>query len=201
MMKLKYDNLEDAKMKLVGTYCMFKGKAVVIKLLECEPGTTDKYVVHGTYMATSRGFTCSIDDPNFNCSNYNIGYINVMRAAAWFYRIPLKQYRQGLRHDQVGIKYSQRAFADITFQPSKPLCSMMENSYPNFKTSSELLKAQEANIVAFHKDFAMTFDSIHKDFILEYKGANIGFTNNLKDMSLTEEYKHLTESLKEATGG
>lgn len=200
-MKLKYDNLDDAKTKLFGTYCMFKDKAFVVKLVELEPGTVNKYVVQGSYMGSGRGITCSIDDADFNCSNYNIGYVNVMRAAAWFYRIPFKQYRQGLRHDQVGVKYSQRAFSDITFQPGKPLCAMLENSYPDFETSSGLLRAQEANIVAFHKDFAMTLDHIHKDFILEYKGANIGFTNNLKDMNLTEEYKHLTESLKEAVSG
>lgn len=197
-MRLNYDNLDDAKVKLAGTYCMYKGKAVSIQLLEQPTPAENKYLAHGTYMFSGRTVIIDIDDPEFNCSNYNIGYVNQMTRAAWFYRVPMKQWRQGLRYDQVRAKASRREFADIGFKPGKNLCSMLENSYPEFKAATELLKEEQANIVAFNKNFAMTFDRIHSDFILEYKGTIIGFTNNLKDMKLMAEHEHLIEALKEA---
>ena len=197
-MKLKYDNIEDVKVKLASTYCMYKGKAVLVKLIELV--SEEKYNAHGSYMFNGRSFVCDIDDPDFNCSNYNIGYVNTMKAGAWFYRVPLKQYKQGLRHDQVRMRYTNQAFSDIQFSAGKSVCAMLENNYTKFKSAAELLREGEANIVAFHKNFAMIHDSVHKDFILEYKGVNIGFTKDLKNMELMEEYAHLHESLKEAIG-
>lgn len=196
-LKLSYDNLEDAKTKLAGTYCMYKDKATLVKTLA---SVGMDYAAIGNFLSSGRPFECLINEPEFNCSEYNIGYVNIMHAAAWFYRKPMKQWKQGLRNDQIGLKYSKRAFADISFGASKPIACMLENSYPSFKDSTKLLKEGDAAIVAFHKDFAMTYDPIHSDFILEYKGTNIGFTKNMKNLELMEEHMHLTESLKEAVG-
>lgn len=197
-MKLKYDNLEDVKTKLQSTYCMYKDKAVVIKAVNQLDG--DKYGVMGSYMFNGRSMECMIDDPLFNCSDYNIGYVNLMRVGAWYYRVPMKQWRQGLRYDQLRLKYSKRDFCDITFSPGKPVCSMLENSYPDFDDSVKMLEGVDANIVAFHKNFAMTYDRIHKDFLVEYKGAVIGCIDKKRDFVLMEEHNHLVETLKEAVG-
>lgn len=204
-MKLNYDNLDDARVKLLGTFCMYKGKAFVVKNVHnfLEPDGTykeGKYGITGSMMQTGKGVECMLDDPEFNCSNYNLGYMNLLSRSAWFYRVPMKQWRQGLRHDQVRSKYSKREFSQIEFQPGRAVCSMLENSYPEFKSAADTLRTEEANIVAFHKNFAMTFDRIHKDYIIEYKGVNIGFSNDLKDLKLMDEHQHLMESLKEAVG-
>lgn len=198
-LKLSYDNLEDAKTKLVNTYCLFRGKALTVKALDHNQ-VDNKYLAHGAYLFNGRAVITDINDPEFNCSEYNIGYLNLMYASAWYYRVPVKQWRQGLRSDQLKKKASKRAFFDVSFEPSKGVCSMLENNYPSFQESVEFLKEGKAEISAFHKNFAMTYDRIHSDFILEYKGTNIGFTNNLKDMQLMDENKHLLEALKEAVG-
>jgi len=148
--KLNYDNYEDAKTKLVGTYCMYKGKAFVLKVLTPSPVVENQYTAQGASMFSGRVVECDINDPEFNCSNYNIGYLNLMRAAAWFYRVPSKQYKQGLRPDQVRLKASQRCYAEIGFSSGKNLCNMLENVYPSFDGAMELLRSDEANIVAFH---------------------------------------------------
>jgi hypothetical protein len=199
-MKLNYDNLEDAKTKLVSTYCLYKGRAVSVKQLEEAPDGPNgfkRFLAYAGYLSTGRSVTFYIDDPDFNCSDYNIGYLNTISRAAWFYRIPMKQWKQGLRSDQVRCRYSNRMFGDITFN-GKGVVNMLENIYPTVDEAAALLREQEANIVAFHKNFALTYDRIHNDFILEYKGVHIGHTSNdLKTHKLMAEYEHLAESLKE----
>ncbi len=201
-MKLGYDNIDDAKGKLVGTHCMFKGRAFTIENLHWMEGTLpddNKYAVTGAYMSPrgKLGWT-PIDDPEFNCSRYNIGYVNAHGIAGWFYRIPQKQYHQGLRYNQVGFKISNSSFRGIEFKHGAPVGKMLENEYPDFKKAITYLKEGEAGLIAFHKNFAMSRDTVHDDFIIEYKGEPIGFTHDLKNFQLMEECQHLMESLKEA---
>jgi hypothetical protein len=198
-MKLtSYDNLEDAKVKLFQTYCLYKGRAFIVK--DVALVADKKFMVMGTSLASGRTVECMIDDPEFNCSNYNIGYVNQYHAAAWFYRIPLKQYRQGLRHCQVRLKASKSAYRDMSLGANKAVGRMLENDYPAFDEACGLIKEGTAEIIAFHKDFAMTYDGIHRDFLIEYKGENIGYTHDGKDFKLMDERSHLIEALKEAVG-
>ncbi len=197
-MKLGYDNYEDVKGKLHGTYCLYKGRAVLIKAIIQESDV--KYIAHGSTLFNGRVVAFDINDPDFNCSNYNIGYVNNTKTGAWFYRVPLKQYHQGLRSTQVRMKYSDIQFSNTIFNANRGVCAMLENSYPSIKSAAESLQIGDAAIVAFHKNFAMTYDQIHKDFLLEYKGGRVGFTKDLKNMQLMEEREYLSESLKEAIG-
>jgi hypothetical protein len=141
-----------------------------------------------------------IEDPKFNCYDYNLGYLNRGVVSAWFYRIPAKQWKQGLKNDQIAVKASCQDFYNIDFKSSQDLARMLENNYPNFETCVKSLKSMNTRILAFHKNFAMTFDDIHDDFIFEYKGDKIGYSNNLKDFKFIKQYEHLEESLKEAIG-
>lgn len=203
-MKLGYDNLEDAKTKLVGTYCLYNGKAIVMKTIEELSSTPEKKIFqgYGSSMFSGRSVVFDLDDPLFNCSNYNIGYVNMSGFAGWFYRIPLKQWRQGLRYDQVRMKGSKSHIEQyVTMKASKQVSQMLENTYPKYEEAAEMLKSEDSNIVAFHKNFAMSMDRIHQDFLLEYKGTIIGYTPNLKDVKLLEECEHLMESLREVIGG
>jgi hypothetical protein len=207
-LKLGYDNLEDAKVKIQQTFCLYKGKAFYAKAVgydenDPDPIGNNKYVVVGTYMS-GRSSTpkISLDDPDFNCSDYNIGYLNVMGSgfAAWLFRQPQKQYQQGLRNSQFGVKASQPQYTHIEVGASKNMAAMLENQYPTFKKAIEILKEEDMALVAFHKNFAMSRDKIHDDYLLEYKGTPIGFTPDLKGVKLMKEHQHLYEALKEAIG-
>lgn len=201
--KLGYDNYEDAKNKLGQTFCLYKGKAFTVSGVYPVDGAKiedPKFYVQGKHMrgrASLGGIL--LEDPDFNCSDYNIGYINQHGVAAWFYRVPMKQYKQGLRHDQVGIRCSNPGFHGIEFKHGPYLGQMLENDYPDFKKAAQLLLDGECALIAFNRNFAMSRDNIHKDFILEYKGGQIGFSPNLEDFKLMPEHEHLLEALKEAT--
>lgn len=198
-MKCGYDNLEDTKQKLVGTYCMYSGKAVVVKVVEeIVPTNSPNFRLLGSYLFNGRAFECNLDDPLFNCSEFNIGYVNRLSAAVWWYRLPMKQWQQGLKQSQLNTKYSNRAYVHGFEFRGKPVAQMLENAYPNVQEASDLLTNQEAQIVAFHKNFAMTRDEVYKGFTVEYKGEVIGSTFNLKEFNLLNERQHLIEALKEA---
>lgn len=202
-LKLGYDNLQDASSKLVGTFCMYKGKAIVVKDVQTtDPDGYDKgeYRVYWNDMEHGRtGTPFLMEDPEFNCSHYNLGYVNRMQAASWFYRLPQKQWKQGLRHDQLGQKVSARQYyGAVEFRASPWVGQMLEDLYPSFKEAIELLKRDKAEIVAFHRNFAAKYNRMHQDFVVEYKGDEIGVTHDAHTFKLTDRYQHLNESLQEA---
>lgn len=198
-LKLGYDNADDAQSKLVSTFCLYKGRAISVKNLWIKEGTVDTYLIQGAHL-TSKTNTehVEIEDPEFNCSEYNIGYVNQNGVSAWFCRNPQKQYLQGLKYTQVTRKGTHPAIGSVEFKHSKPVGMMLEDDYPKFMKAAAQLVAGDAAMLAFNKNFAMSRDKIHKDFILEYKGQQIGFTPDLKAFELMEEHFHLMESLKEA---
>lgn len=194
---LLYDNIEDVKTKLIGTYVYYDGKAMFCK--DCSINEKEKFVI-GLMAPNARNRKwVELDDPKLNYMNFNLGYTNGMKWAVWWYRIPQRQYRQGLRHDQVGMLASNDMFkhyAELNF--NKPTFEMMENIYPKFEEIFKPLQDGHANIMAFHKDFAATWDKFHKDLIIEYKGTQ--FASFKKDFEIVDEYAYLTEALKEAVG-
>lgn len=203
-LKLGYDNLEDAKNKLSNCYALYKGKTIVIKGVGYMPGTEPENNQFGWYGHSMSGRKIAegylpLDDPDFNVSEYNLGYLNNYGYAAWFYRYPAKQYHQGLRSDQVGQYMSNPAY-HLDFKASSQLAQMLENRYPAYSECAAMLNKGDAALIAFHRNFAMAHDRIHGDYLLEYKGRQIGFTPNLEDFKLLTEHEHLYEALKEAIG-
>lgn len=207
-MKLLYDNYEDARNKLLSTFCMYDGKAVYIKALYnpdrdvIADNPNNTFIIIGNYVYNGRQFKCLLDDPKFNFSTFNLGYAVRQdgHGGAWFYRRAIRQYRQGLKSDQVAVSYSSRRLADITFADTKAVATMLENKYPTFETVEEFLRSKTHSIGAFHKNFAATFDEIHDDLVIEYKGKPVGHSISRKDFRLTDDAKHLTEHLMEAVG-
>jgi len=198
--KLGYDNLEDTKTKLLGTYCYYADKAFTVKTVNTAVPNADNgdYVISGQLMFNGRGVEFKIDDPKFNCTHYNLGYVNFSPSSHWYYRIPAKQYKQGLRYDQVGCKVTKSEYyGGPNFKPSKPLALMLENNYPTLPEALKSVKDKERVVTAFHKNFAVSYDEVHNDFVIEYKGNYIGHTHDFREIKLMREYDHLIESLRE----
>lgn len=202
MAKLGYDNYEDAKAKLAGTYCMYRGKAVVVKVVAGNGenlGTQFKVLCNDMSTGKPLDYYIDIDDPEFDAVNFNLGYVNYGKATSWFYRIPTKQWQQGLKPTQMGSKCSNRDWYGYDFKGGKQIAQMLQNEYPKFQEATVILKTGSALVMAFHRNFAVSMDTIHDDFIIEYKGENIGFTHDLETFKLMSEFEHLHEALKEAT--
>lgn len=198
-MKTKFDNLDDARGKLMGTYCYLDKKAVLVK--DVQHHDDNGFVAVVTTINGGRKTVVKTTDPLFRATDYNIGYVNFGNAAAWYYRVPLRQYRQGLRNDQVKMRASKAEYMHaVNFNANKSVGDMLENTYPKPGEAINLIKEGNAFIVAFHRDFAISRNKVHDDYFLEHKGQVIGHTKNLKDSVLMEDFQHLNEKLKEAVG-
>lgn len=198
MPKPLYDNLEDAKTKLAMTLCYHGVRAVQIKdvALDIDGYPTD-LLTRPTKGVPS---VISMVDPDFNCTEFNIGYVNNDGCATWWCRRPLRQYRQGLRYDQMHEYASQPGYRGrFKFDWGGPVINMMEDRYPDFETCEKQLRDQVVLNIAFHRNFAVSWDNIHEDMIVEYKSQKIGMSHKFKKFKLMEEFKYLNETLTEIT--
>lgn len=199
-MAAKFDNLDDVQSKFAGTVCLYDGKAVYVKHGEQDAEINGGFVLY-VQSPGGKGKYVKLIDPLFSYKDFNIGYANMGQYASWWYRKPQKQYRQGLKQEQMGWKTSTPGAApEDYFQFNKIFNAMLENNYPTIDQCQAILKTQHASVIAFHRDFALSWDNIHNDFILEYRANRIGTVigNNVKNFKLLPEFQHLTEALKEA---
>lgn len=194
-----YDNVKDASDKLVGTTCMFDNKACLVRAIELVDEDGKKPFTMTLSVNGKRDYVVStIDDPKFDFRHFNIGYCNQHGSSGWWFRIPHKQFRQGLRSDQMKASYSKPDFHRSTrWEYSKAVCTMLENEYPTLDRCEKLLRDDETSVMAFDKDFALSYDHIHKDLIIEHRARLIGQMSNIKNYTLLSEYKYLRESLEE----
>ena len=202
-----FDNIDDVQSKFHQTICYYENKVVLVKGANLRadnfgnPLMTKFDLVIAHYQAKNK--TIGLEDPKFNYTEYNLGYANSGLYSIWWYRKPVKQYKQGLRPEQMGFSASIEIYDKIDpFGFHKSCVDMLENNYPDLNAIEKPLRDTAVNTIAFHKDFALSFDRIHEDFILEYKGNKIGASTNksLSEFRLLSEYKHLAEALQEATG-
>jgi len=204
--EIQFDNLEDVSSKFSQTICYYENKAVFVKQVshQIDPNNSeqipDKFrlVVCAFNM---RNKNINLEDKAFTYKKYNIGYANTNNHCLWWYRKPIKQYRQGLIRSQLGFSSSENVMMpEENFNFSRPYVNMLENVYPEIPVVEKVLKDKEAKTIAFHKDFALSYDYIHQDFILEYRGTKVGVSlnGNLGEYKILNEYKHLNEALQEA---
>lgn len=199
-MAAKFDNLDDVNTKFAGTICYYEGVPVYVKaaLYDDEPG---KFTLQINAL-NQKTKIIKLDDKAFNYKDYNIGYVNSGVQAVWWFRKPIKQYRQGLKKDQMSVIVPNlyNPELDMSFSFGKPVVNMLENSYPSMKDITDHIRNGEAVSIAFHKDFAIAWDKLHNDFIIEYRGkaVGVGLDPEIKSFRLIAEHQHLTEALKEA---
>jgi hypothetical protein len=200
-LKLGYDNITDARSKLEGTYCLYRNKAVCIRMIYHTGGEENldngDYIAKATYIESGKSAIFPINDPEFNCSDYNLGYYSRSGKAAWFFRSPAKQWQQGLKTNQlssISSKYGKDAFV---VNINVGLAQMLENRYDYIAPSLEFLKSGALETVPFHRNFAMSYEPIHEDYLLEYKGAIFGFTKDFENIEIKSGFQHLRESLNE----
>lgn len=200
-----YDNLDDVKSKLAGTIINYNDVPVVCKAAVLCEDDMESFMLHITNSLTGRNMHhVKLQDPKLNWTKFNLGYINYgNHGAFWFYRQPLRQYRQGLKAEQMKYLASERTpdFGLNFPGPCKQTEDMLLNRYPSIEEIEKKLKDGEAPTVAFHRDLALSWDKIHKDMILEHKGKLIGcMSAKMTDVKLSDDYEHLTETIKEVIG-
>lgn len=208
---MKYDNLADARAKLQGTlgYCDGRGaffREIGVRLSKSEP-IVEEYYVRVEFLTydenNPKSCTKNILDPAIGYMKFSIGYINSQAYATWFYRNPVRQYRQGLRHDQMSFQDESAGWRNPhinqfhIFGANSDTGLMLENKYPTFDEALNQLKSKVSSKVAFHKDFAVFTDGLRGDLVLEHKGIPAAFGKNNNQFMCSEEFKFLREAMSE----
>lgn len=197
------DILEDVNQKFTGTVVMYDKKAVVVKSVSQDPENPGQFILHTAIPQARETVLIHLLDPALNYQRFDIGYANGGMYSGWWYRKPNKQWSQGLKANQMGWKVSTPGGTPHdNFSFSKPFIKMLEGVYPSIEECKKTLMNKNEGIVttAFHKDFALSFDDLHEDFLLEYHGIRIGTSmdKELKQFKIKSEARHLIEALQEA---
>lgn len=193
MAKFQYDNLEDIKSKFLATVVYYDGVPVYVKDAMVHDDIDDFNLLTTTSLTVNTHQVRAISDPKFNLTRFNIGYANYPFGAIWWYRFPGKQYQQGLKANQLKYKASISGFEPPYKLTSVSMKNMLMNDYPTFKEAVEATKNSGA-AQAFHKNFAVLWDEIHKDAIIEYKGRPVGHMYNDFQPKFIDEFEYLKES-------
>lgn len=202
-MAVKFDNIDDVISKFVGTVCYYEGKPVRVEK------ALHSMVNEGSFtfiLKPSDGGplkSIEITDPKFNYRDFNLGYANLSSHAVWLFRRPLKQYQQGLRHNQVGMLCAVPAgqLPDDGFGFTKNYIKMLSDDYPPLSVCTKQVTVDGRHSSAFHRDFAISFNPLHGDYTIEFRGKNIGISHDLVDFKLTPAHEHLRETLQEVILG
>lgn len=201
----QFDNLDDVNSKFKNTVCYYEDKAVLVKACGYQQDPETGKFIEGKFLLNvatynNRGKDIKLEDPKFRYKDYNLGYANHAHSAVWWFRKPLKQYQQGLKRDQLANICSFDPFHEENFSFAPSYIDMLENDYPSMVLIKKQLQAHQAQVMAFHKNFAVSWDDVHEDFVLEYRGKKVGVSlnGNLDEYKLLPEFKHLAEALQEA---
>lgn len=193
-----YDNIDDVKAKLVGTFVYYNGEVHIVK--------------DATLMANGESFQLMLSpkggkmiwvplsDPALNYTHYNLGYANYGEYAAWWCRMPAKQYQQGLKANQLRYYWTHKDVVydfNPIFNFSEYNIKMLRGEYPKFDDICPLISSGKVRSAAFHKDFALRWDRIHEDYILDYKGRSVGHVVDKNQFKLMDEFQYLAETIKE----
>jgi hypothetical protein len=196
------DLLQDVDQKFTGTVVMYDKKACLIKGVVPSPDQADHFILKGATHNAREYKNIDLLDPALNYQNFNIGYANNSGYAAWWFRKPQKQWSQGLKSPQMNWRVGTPSCSPGEgFGFTKPFVNMLEGIYPNIEECRKALMDQAGRFsMAFHRDFAISYDELHEDFCLEHHGIRIGTSlgNNLTQFKIKAEARHLIEAFQEA---
>lgn len=197
----EFDNLDDVTQKFYSTIVLYDKKAAMVKGTDKTP---DGFTLHLAYPNTRVLKVVPLSDPALNYKNFQLGYVNGGTYAYWFYRKPQKQWSQGLKSNQMGYITSKLPGHDGGYENpfgfSKPYIQMLENIYPSVEDVKKALTDGNMQAMAWHRDFALSYDAIHEDCILEYRGQKIGvsISPDMSKFKILPHARHLQEALEEA---
>lgn len=200
-MAATFDNLEDVVGKFSGTIVLYNKKAALVKASEQSMNKEDDFILRLAFPQAKQLKAVSLADPLLDYKNYVLGYVNGGKYCSWWFRKPYRQYAQGLKSNQMGCRLSfPGVAAHDQFSFTKPFISMIEGEYPHLEQCKKLVIDKVVVACAFHQDFALSFDEVHDDFVIEYRGRKIGaaIDKNLEKFKIMSDYRHLIEPLQEA---
>lgn len=207
---IKYENTDDARMRLRGTVVLYKGEPV--QITEVQRGDEGegplRVMMRELPVEALGGMEARIrqqpDEPkrkyisskHFDIAPFKMGYVNSKAGAFYCSRLPNRVQKQGLcaenfkSNDNYG---KQIGFP--TFLGAKGVPDMIKGTYPSFDEAMKLLGKIPA--VAFSREFCLTKDEVIPDIVyLYHKGAKVGMYSR-DGLGLGKKFMCLKESIQE----
>jgi hypothetical protein len=113
-----------------------------------------------------------------------LGYVNMGDESEFFYRIPIRAFKQGLSAENFTSYNGSKNWS----WPLYELHHCIVDEYPSYQECA--LKLKKKKSIAFCREFSMT-----SDHILKYCGRIVGTWDQMP--TLNRENQYLTERLKE----
>lgn len=220
---IKYESLEDAKLRLLQTVVLYRNAPVQITGIMNGEGD-DIFRVLFTELPVARqpapelrkmkrvGDIMVFDEEvkaekrkyisskHFDIAPFKMGYVNRPNNSGAFYcsRLPNRVQKQGLHHENF---IARDNFGTVVGWPEFLACkevpAMAAGHYPTFDQAVKGLEKTMA--VAFNREFCLVKDEVVPELIFLYhKGAKVGmFSSRHQEVSLGKKFVCLKESLEE----
>lgn len=205
-----YDTNAEAKQKLASTIVLLEDTPVTV--LDAK-GDGDKLSLKYVRLRTGEEKWASIRDKGWEFRNLGsrLGYTNTdlsnYKEALYLTRMPVRKSIQGLSTYNVSIpnfKGSDKLGLPKTRCDWSVACSRqtwfldtLEGKYPGIpELISEFTKNPLLTSRAFNRKLAIRKTKVGP-FYLEYRGKDIGYTEDFDRWNISKDFEHLRESLED----
>lgn len=213
---IKYETVEDARLRLKNTVVLYRGAPVMITEVsrgednetpfrvfmkelpivdKAAPRPRGARVVLGEEPedGAKRKY---ISSKHFDIAPFKMGYVNKPEGVFYCSRLPNRVQRQGLCHENFMGQYNDGKIVDFyTFTNCKESVAMVAGDYPSFDEAMQIVK--KAPSVAFDRDFSLQKDETFPQLIFMYhKGIKAGVIVD-GNMTLSKKHVCLKENLGE----
>ena len=210
---IKYETVDDAKMRLRNTIVLYKGEPVYIRDVARGGGgdeilrvkftplpVADLNEGHDPFRAKDleeeqRKY---ISSKHFDIAPFKLGYVNFQGKGGAFYvsRLPNRIQKQGLCAENFkGTTNYGGNVGFATFLTCKETLAMIAGRYPSFDEALRALNKVPA--VAFDRDFCLVKDDVIPELTyLYHKGSKVGYFNT-REVTLGKKFACLKEVLQE----
>lgn len=219
---IKYETVEDARMRLRGTVVLYRGNPVYIRDVQAGNGKDDIFRVlfdelplagGGPFKPAVRprhrldGDDLELDEAvkperkfisskHFDIGPFKMGYVNAPKGAFYCSRLPNRIQKQGLCVENFSGKDNfGNAVGFNTCIACKEFEATVNGRYPTFDQAVQGLEKSKA--VAFHREFCLVKDEVVPNLLwLYHKGTKVGMFNR-GEATLGPKYGCLKEALQE----
>lgn len=178
---LNFKDMEYANTRFSGTWVKKDKKLVYIHRINLEGRVT--------YMTNDEGSHLHCDFGKLDLSPVKLGYRNMGTQSFYLYRLPIRQYKQGLRPENIGgsnVRIQMYSLKDVNYI-----------KYPNIEQCLDRLENREAVRVAWSPKFSIMRSK--NEMNLLYKQHTVGNVNTENGKCLLHSKNlYLQESLEEA---
>lgn len=172
-----------ARRSLVESYVRYEDDIVFVEDIDENTGQCRITSISG-----KNPVTCSIE--SLNLKPIPLGYINERGTAKYVYRVPSRQWRQGITTRTVHTKGGPIRISRSFLQP-------MQNNYPSFNEAKHALSTGVVESMALNPEFCICMGN-NNSFTVLYKETTVGVVDkDSNKIVLKNKFKYLKEFAKE----